>query len=219
MIDLFKSAVVGQFHAALSMLKAAVDQCPDEHWQLWVGNWQFSHVAYHALFYADFYLSPDEGSYCRPEFYREEYEFFGATKLPPDQEPIADVPFPREDVLRYIEHCRRKASEIIAAETEESLAGPPGFWWYKIPAGRVPSEQRAAHPAPRGADEPRPAPCCGDRRWLGRHGLSVWRRNPGPLKRPSPAGDQYVTPARSMMVSSSETSVPTLAYCNVRPKT
>ncbi len=133
MIDIIKSALTGQFHAALSMLKAAVDQCPDEYWQLRVGNWQFSHVAYHALFYADFYLSPDEGSYCRPEFYREEFEFFGATKLPSDQEPIADFPFPREDVLRYIEHCRRKASDAIAAETAESLAGPPGFWWYKIP--------------------------------------------------------------------------------------
>lgn len=133
MIDRFKSALVGQFHAALSTLKAAVDQCPDELWELRVGNWPFSHVAYHALFYADFYLSPDESSYRRPECYREEYQFFGATKLPHDQEPIADFPFPREGVLQYIEYCRNKASEIVSAETAESLAGPSGFWWYKIP--------------------------------------------------------------------------------------
>jgi hypothetical protein len=132
MIDAFKSALVGQFHAALSMLKAAVEQCPEAHWHGLVGTQPFSHVAYHTLFYTDFYLSPDEASYRRPELHREEYQVFGGTKLPPEQEPISDSPIPREVILQYVELCRRKASENIAAETEETLAGPSGFPWYKI---------------------------------------------------------------------------------------
>jgi len=133
MIDLFKSALIGQFHAALAMLQSAVEQCPDEHWHDRVGTHPFSHVAYHTLFYADFYLSRNEASYKRPALHREEYQVFGGTKLPPEEEPISESPIPREVILQYIDHCRRKASEMIAAETAESLAGPSGFWWYKIP--------------------------------------------------------------------------------------
>jgi hypothetical protein len=133
MIDIYKSALIGQFHAALSTLGAAARQCPEEHWHGLVCTQPFSHVAYHALFYADFYLSRDEASYRRPSFHRVEYQFFGGTKLPPDEEPISDFAFPRDIIFEYVEHCRRKATESIAAETVESLVGPSGFWWYKIP--------------------------------------------------------------------------------------
>jgi hypothetical protein len=133
MIDVYKSALLGQFHAALAMLESAVRQCPDEHWHGIVGTQPFSHVAYHTLFYTDFYLTQNEASYRRPPFHREEYQFFGGTKLPSEEEPIADFPFPREVVLEYVDYCHRKANEVIAAETAESLAGPPGFEWYKIP--------------------------------------------------------------------------------------
>jgi DinB superfamily len=133
MIEVFRSALVSQFHAALAMLKSAVDQCPDEHWHGRVGTWPFSHVAYHTLFYTDFYLTKNEESYQRPSLHREEYPVFGGTKLPHDQEPISDLSIPRGVILEYIEFCRQKVNERIAAETAETLAGPPGFPWYKIP--------------------------------------------------------------------------------------
>ena len=133
MIDLFKKSLLSQYHAALAMLRDAVEKCPEAHWHGRVGAQPFSHVAYHALFFADFYLSQDEASYRRPSFHREEYQFFGGTKLPPEEEPIADFPFPRAVILEYVDYCRRKATESLAAETAESLAGPSGFPWYKIP--------------------------------------------------------------------------------------
>lgn len=133
MIEIFKKALVGQFQAALSMLEAAVRQCPEEHWHGLVCTQPFSHVAYHTLFYTDFYLSPNEASYRRPSFHREDYQVFGGTKLPPEEEPITDSPIPREMILEYVEYCRRKVVERVSAETDESLAGPSGFSWYKIP--------------------------------------------------------------------------------------
>ena len=133
MIDLFKTAVVGQFHAALSMLKSTVDQCPEDQWGCRVGEFPLWQVAYHALFYADLYLSPDEASYEPFTRCWQHYQFFGRLPWPPYEEVKAEVPVPRGDVLAYIEHCRQKAIEMVAAETAESLAGPPGFWWYKIP--------------------------------------------------------------------------------------
>ena len=133
MIEVYKNALVGQFHGALSMLRAAAQQCPDEHWHGLVGAQPFSHVAYHTLFYTDFYLTPNESSYQRPSLHREEYQVFGGTRLPPEEEPISGLPIPREVILEYVEFCRSKATERIAAETAESLAGPSGFPWYKIP--------------------------------------------------------------------------------------
>jgi hypothetical protein len=115
------------------MLGAAAKQCPDEHWHGQVGAQPFSHVAYHALFYTDFYLSPNEESYRPPSLHRQEYQVFGGTKLPPEEEPITDAAIPRDVILEYVEYCRRRATQRIAAETAESLAGPSGFWWYDIP--------------------------------------------------------------------------------------
>jgi hypothetical protein len=48
---------------------------------------------------------------------------------------VADPPLSRETLLKYVAHCRDKALQSVDAETNESLKGPCGFWWYKIPRG------------------------------------------------------------------------------------
>jgi hypothetical protein len=132
MIDLFKSTLIGQYEAALLMFKDAASRCPDDKWEGNVGDFPFWHVAYHTLFFTDLYLSLSPESFEPPEFYRENYQFFG--RLPPSNEPlVADIPYGRETILAYVEHCRRKALRSIEEETSESLRGPCGFWWYKIP--------------------------------------------------------------------------------------
>jgi hypothetical protein len=135
MIDVFKSALVGQFGAALSTLREAVVQCPEHHWATRVGDYPFWQVAYHTLFCADMYLSRDEASFQPRSYHRENYQFLGHLPWPPHEPVVTDVPIARADILDYIEHCRRKADDMVEAETAESLAGPPGFWWYKIPRG------------------------------------------------------------------------------------
>ena len=133
MVELFKKSIVSQFNASLSVLNACVVQCPEDDWEGPVGNHAFWHVAYHTLFYTDLYLSPNEGSFRPPGFHREDYQFFGQKPWPPYETVVADVPYPKEVIVEYLETCRRKAAEVIASEQPESLEGPCGFWWYKVP--------------------------------------------------------------------------------------
>jgi len=121
------------FHAALSMRNTCVSQCPDEEWETNVGNFLFWQVAYHTLYYADLYLSPNEKSFTPPSFHRENYQFFGRLPWPPHETVLADDPYDKETILAYLQRCRRKASEMITEETTASLEGPCGFWWYRIP--------------------------------------------------------------------------------------
>ena len=135
MIEFFKKCLLGQFGASLSVLNQCIVQCPDERWEGLVGNHAFWHVAYHTLFFTDLYLSPDEGSFEPPRFYREDYHFFGQKPWPPYEKVVADDPYPKATIIEYVEICRGKAARSIEEETAESLAGPCGFWWYKVPRG------------------------------------------------------------------------------------
>ncbi len=63
MIESIQNAILGQFEAALAMLSHCVDACPAAHWEERIANNTFRQVAYHALFFADYYLSPDEDSF------------------------------------------------------------------------------------------------------------------------------------------------------------
>ena len=133
MLDAVQNALTGQYEAALTMFHEAVSRCPDDHWEGNVGNYPFWHVAYHAIYYTDLYLSPHLDSFQPPAFHREYYQFFGRP-VPPSNEPfVADIPYDRETILAYVQHCRQKVSRSVEAETPESLRGPSGFWWYKIP--------------------------------------------------------------------------------------
>jgi hypothetical protein len=54
-----QAALKAQYHAAMAMLKQAIEQCPDE---LWNGPGQavpFWRVAYHALFFAHLFCLKD----------------------------------------------------------------------------------------------------------------------------------------------------------------
>ena len=133
MIELYKRSLINQFHAALSMLHDCVSKCPDENWSNKVGNFPFWHVVYHAVFYTDLYLSRNEQSFTPPSFHRENYQFFGQLPWPPHETVLADNPYDKTTLLEYIQHCCRKATDTITAETVESLDGPCGFWWYEIP--------------------------------------------------------------------------------------
>jgi len=134
MLDLLKQSLLHQFEAALSTLRLCLERCPDEHWTGTVGNYPFWHVAYHALFYGDFYLSPNKEAFQPREFHREDYQSFDRS---PHNPRLAVVPYERDVLLGYAAHCHEKAGAMMAAETAESLAGLSGFPWYDIPRAEM----------------------------------------------------------------------------------
>jgi hypothetical protein len=125
MRQIVTDAIAGQFEAALCMLEACVARCPEAMWNGPVGNLKFCQVAFHALFFADYYLEPVESEFRQQAYHRDHREFFR------DYEELEDRPqqhvYDKTPVLDYVAHCRRKLAERLATETEATLAAPCGF--------------------------------------------------------------------------------------------
>jgi hypothetical protein len=129
MLGTVKTLLVNQYEAALSMLKAAVNQCPDTRWNAPVGTHTFSRVVFHTLYFTDLYLGrDDEASFRRQPFHLELSPLFA--DLPADREPFEDPTprvYDRASLLTYLAFCRRKLAEIMATETAETLSAPDIF--------------------------------------------------------------------------------------------
>jgi hypothetical protein len=125
MLASIKTLLTNQFEAALCTLDASIDHCPDAGWNVRVGNLVFCQVAFHTLFYTDFYLGLDEESFRHQPFHLANAGFFR------DYEELLDRPqvllYDKPGVKAYLEHCRTKAAAAICAETADSLTSPCGF--------------------------------------------------------------------------------------------
>src|SRR5574341_1561941 len=129
MLEPFKVLIAHQFEAALSVLKACVDACPETAWNAPVATYRFSQVVFHTLYFTDLYLGrDDEASFRRQPFHRELAPLFA--DLPVKVEPFENAAprsYDRALLLTYLELCRRKVGAALATETEESLRAPDGF--------------------------------------------------------------------------------------------
>jgi len=119
MLGTFKELIANQFEAALCTLNTCIDRCPETAWNARVANHLFCQVAFHTLFYADYYLGPNEESFRRQPFHRDNEPFFGDYEEFEDRAPQSL--YERTSIKKYLEHCRKKASEVIAAETADTL--------------------------------------------------------------------------------------------------
>src|SRR5262249_39867165 len=119
MIEYLKMILTGQFEAALCMLNDCVRKCPPEHWDGRIANDTFRQIAYHTLFYVDFYLSPGELAFALRDLH-----------LRGGDERFSTAPstgLTRDETLSYLAVCRQKLIETLASETTDSLQGPSGF--------------------------------------------------------------------------------------------
>jgi hypothetical protein len=126
-----QAALKTQYHAALAMLKATIDQCPDE---LWAGGNHpvaFWRVAYHTLFFTHLYLQPDEASFRPWEHHREEGQFLGPLPWPPHRQPKVGPPYTKAQILEYWGVCDAMVDGAVDAL---DLSAPQcGFPWYNLP--------------------------------------------------------------------------------------
>lgn len=125
MLDVFKTLIAHQFEAALCTLNACVDRCPEATWMTRVANYKFCQVVFHTLFFTDYYLGPNEEAFRRQPFHRNNEQFFGDYEEFEDRAPVRL--YDKPPIYTYITHCRTKATEVIAAETDASLAARTGF--------------------------------------------------------------------------------------------
>lgn len=118
MTEYLKAIVTSQFEAALSMLNQTMRLCPPQHWEGIIANQTFRTVAYHTLFFVDFYLSPRE-----EDFELRDLHHRGGD----DRNTGTRAGLPKDETVGYVEICRAKLVQVMASETAASLEGPSGF--------------------------------------------------------------------------------------------
>jgi hypothetical protein len=121
-----QAVLKSQYHASLAMLRDAIDACPAGLWTDASYVNQFWQVAYHALFYTDFYLQPSESAFVPWEHHRPKHNFFVSRW---DAAKSA-TPYSIDEVRTY---CARCDAMIDAAVDRLDLDAPDsGFPWYKM---------------------------------------------------------------------------------------
>jgi len=132
MESIWKTIIWGQFGAAIDMLENAMRACPDELWSdpskspKWVerdvvGFW---YVAYHTLFFLDFYLSGSADGFTPPApFTLDELDPAGL---------LPERPYTKAELQSYLDHGRKKCRATIEGMTDAELLERAGFKWLDI---------------------------------------------------------------------------------------
>ena len=129
MIDFWRSAIRQQFHAAIDMLDNAIKACPDSSWS-GKGRQAFWYLAFHVLIFLDLYLSP----VGEPEF--QPPPPFGRWELE-DDVVIPETPYTKDELLGYVEHCRKRLDAVMAGMTEAWTIAPCPFSYRAMSNGEL----------------------------------------------------------------------------------
>lgn len=132
MDPIYRTIIWQQFGAAIDMLENALRACPDRLWrdQLWdhpseqPEYAQFWYVAYHALFWLDFYLSGSLERFTPP-----------APFTLGDLDPaglLPEKPYSKDELQAYLDHGRQKCRATIEALTDEKARQRCKFRWGEI---------------------------------------------------------------------------------------
>ena len=107
-----------QYHAALAMLRDAIEQCPDAEWLIRDHKNAFWQVAYHVLFFAHLYLQQNETTFV---LWSQHHG---------DDDGTRGEPYSKAQVLEYwsfVDHAVDGAVDLLDLESPES-----GFSWYTM---------------------------------------------------------------------------------------
>ena len=133
----WKTIISQQLGAAIDMLDNAMRACPDDVWSdpskrpEWypknvVGFW---YVAYHTIFFLDYYLSESPEGFRPPgPFTLDELDPAGL---------LPEKPYTKAELQYYLEHCRKKCRVTIEAMTDERAHQRCGFEWLDITAAEL----------------------------------------------------------------------------------
>ncbi len=122
----YTDVIRSQYHAALEMLRQAVEKCPEALWDDPVDKAAFWHVAYHALFYTNLYLSETEATFAPWPRYRETYNLLAPAPWPPYPGPEITEKYTPADILEYAAFCDEQVDALIPALDLEAASG---FEW------------------------------------------------------------------------------------------
>src|SRR5688572_26213743 len=104
-----------QFGAAVDMLERAMAACPDELWSRPAPEMGFWYLAYHTLFLMDYDFSVAAEPFQSAKFDIHEYELR-------EQAPPYENPYPRADLMTYLQHSRDRCRGMIGSLADDDRA-------------------------------------------------------------------------------------------------
>jgi uncharacterized damage-inducible protein DinB len=128
-LDFWRSAIRQQFHAAIDMLANAIEACPESVWP-GEGRGAFWYLAFHVLFFLDLYLSPEDEAQFQPP------PPFGRGELD-DEVVLPERVYRKEELVGYLNHCRKKLDAVMAEMTEAWVAHPCPFEYRAMSNGEL----------------------------------------------------------------------------------
>lgn len=103
-----------QLGAAIEMLENSIQACPNELWGDRSQQPEFWYIAYHTLFFLDFYFSDSLDDFEPPApFTLSELDPAGA---------LPERVYSKDELQSYLEHCRNKSKSAIEFLTEENAS-------------------------------------------------------------------------------------------------
>ena len=113
-----RSVLKSQYHAALAMLREAIERCPPDQWSGTGHKNAFWQISYHTLFFTHLYLQPNEAAFRRwPQQHGE-------------QDGVSADPYTPAQVLEYWNACDAMVDGAVDALDLESPES--GFSWYSM---------------------------------------------------------------------------------------
>lgn len=113
-LTLFKESLWQQFGASIDMLRNAIVMWPEEKWEQ---PRKFFDMAYHTLFFLDYYLT------IPPETFAPPLSYTLLKEVPEDR--IDDIfperIFSKQEMLDFLDACRKKCKSVIDSITEENV--------------------------------------------------------------------------------------------------
>ncbi len=101
------------------MLENAIKACPDKVWGDKPGFHEFWYIAYHTLFFLDYYMSDSDNNFAPPKpFTLDELDPAGI---------LPDRVYTKEELLKYLDYGREKSRSAINSLTEQKAKQPCGF--------------------------------------------------------------------------------------------
>lgn len=116
---------MNQLLATMSTLKQSIDTCPEKEWNERHGDYPFSQVVFHALFFTDYYLSENEEEFLAQEFHKTNTSLF--TDYEELENKIPEHLYTVEQINGYLKFCITKIRSKLANEGLRSLSEESGF--------------------------------------------------------------------------------------------
>ncbi|HEX8693715.1 MAG TPA: DinB family protein [Longimicrobium sp.] len=137
-VQVFRAALKQQYHAALAMLREAIERCPGE---LWAGGGYlnpFWRIAYHTLYFTHLYLQSNQADFRPWEHHQTGLQDMDGVPGPPELDDVLElphrppqtgVPYTKAELLTYWSLCDGMVDGAVDAH--DLLDPECGFSWKK----------------------------------------------------------------------------------------